>query len=72
MNQWTYKKPVIEGWYKLNQGDVVTPNNFECVKLSLDENGQLRDQHETLVNDYHNCYKFMAFDFDTLNKIGNE
>ena len=73
MNRWSYKKPTKEGWYYVNQGDVVTDKSIEAIYFMPDENGALRGkQDDVLASDYHHCYKFMPFDVEQLNVIGNE
>jgi hypothetical protein len=68
---WSYTAPTKPGWYYVNCGDVVTSDQFECMKFEEGVDG-LIDRDGVPIADYNHCYKFKAIDIKKLNKIGNK
>lgn len=71
---WSYKKPIKEGIYHVNRGDVVTMDTLEVITLKQRDYG-LCDDNGVRVDEYHHTFKFRPYELmsDTeLNKIGNE
>ena len=69
---WTFEKPAQAGWYFVNNGDVVTDANFECIKFKSDEDGNLIDSDDVHLFDYNSSYKYMPIGIESLNLIGNK
>lgn len=77
-NLWTFKRPTSPGWYLMNRGDVVTPENFDAVKIEFNPPGYpdqliLRDIEGDWipVEKIDPSFKWLEIDISALNKIGN-
>ena len=58
IDTWTYDKPEETGHYLACRGDVSVWANCEYVVVTMDANGNLVDQDDEFVSDYHSSYKF--------------
>ena len=68
---WTWNKPTEAGWYFVNNGDVVTDDSFDCVRLMADADGVLRDKDDVPLREYASCYKYMSAGIKSLNQSRN-
>ena len=79
---WSYDRPKETGWYYLNYGDVVTPNNFEVVHITTTKDTLHGDKKlvawsakngkQFLVEETHPHYKWLKVNITELNKVGNQ
>ena len=68
---WSYKKPVDAGWYHCSYGDLVTDDNYDCIRLVVAADGVLRDKDQVNINEYNESFKFMPVGISSLNQIRN-
>lgn len=70
---WSFDKPTKTGWYLINNGDVVTEDNMEPVRIykNSDDTLMLEDFSGSvfLLEDILSCYKFLDIGYISKKNI---